>query len=443
MVAIIWDIQAEHLDEAEFLLEMWTNCVDSPKFTLAELHKGPEERLLARIDGLLVGRAPVVERLLLPVLQRPDDDEFRTAAATLAILQGGSLEHCAQVLRALEQAEDEGRRGLVRALILARRSGLIQWLAGDIERHTGPALIARLLVLAGHRVDVGARLIAWLGADELELRRAAALLARHTASTEGLRQLDAAMQHRDATLRWAAIESGLIRGWPGAWERVWAEAFAQSSALPHRREALACLAMLGDAAVHQRLLTELTAAPTPALLWAAGLSGRRAAVDIAVELLEHPTLARLAGELVCAIAGLSSVDDRYWLDRGMTIGVDEDDALPELDDDELDAELSLAGDQALRLPNPEEIQLWWARRRPSFAEQLRHLAGRPLDAAQLLRGLHELSTRRRHPLALELAARSQGRLQITTRTLACVQYQQLRAIASGIDSLDFQRGRAI
>src|SRR5690554_6744083 len=100
MIGLIWDIQEEHLDEAEFLLEMWTHCVDSPRFTLATLAAGPEERLLARVVGLLVGGERVVEGLLLPVLAEPDDDEFRTAAATLAILQGAGLDACAQVLNA-------------------------------------------------------------------------------------------------------------------------------------------------------------------------------------------------------------------------------------------------------------------------------------------------------------------------------------------------------
>src|SRR5690606_11891173 len=220
MVGVIWDIQAAHLDEAEFLLEMWTHCVDSPKFTLATLAEGPEERLFAHVEGLIVGREPVVERLLLPVLDDADDDEFRTAAATLASLQGGGIEACAKVLDAFSRVEQEGQRGLVRGLIHAQRSGLIQWLAGDIDRQVGPALVGRLLVLAGHRVDAGARLVGWLRADDLELRRAAARLARHTASDEALTQLIPAMSDRDDALRWAAIESGLIRGLSGTWERT-------------------------------------------------------------------------------------------------------------------------------------------------------------------------------------------------------------------------------
>lgn len=439
MVGVIWDIQAEHLDEAEFLLEMWTNCVDSPNYTLATLHDGPEQRLFAHVEGLVVGREPVIERLLVPVVEDPDD-EFRTAAATLAILQGGGVDACAKVLHAFESAEPEGHRGVVRGLIHARRSGLIQWLAGDLDRQIGPALIGRLLVLAGHRVDAGARLVGWLRADDLELRRAAAVLARHTASTEALGQLVLAMSDADDALRWAAIESGLIRGLPNAWERVCKEAFAKLLRPAHRRAALAWVAMLGDQATHRRLLADLAVAPTPELIWAVGQSGRPAAVDSVIELLDHPELARLAAEVVCHIAGLSTADERYWLDRGARVGDDELDGLPELDDDELDVELAPTGDDALRLPNPAEIRSWWAQRRAGLDPDVRHLCGRRLDAEQLARGLRELATRARHSLALELAARTRGRAQIVSDAMAAVQYQQMEAALTGLDSVDLQRG---
>lgn len=443
MIGLIWDIQEEHLDELEFLLEMWTHCVDSPKFTLTTLRDGPEERLLARVAGLLVGGERVVDRLLLPVLAEPDDDEFRTAAASLAILEGAGLEACAQVLGAFDRANPRGHRGLVRGLQLSQRTGLIPWLARDLDALSGPVLASRLRVLAGHRVEAGARLIAWLNADDLDVRQAAASLARHTGAPEVIRHLYPSMSVDDDTLRWAAIESGLIRGMQGTWERVVHEAFSNLRAKPYKA-ALAWIAMLGDQSAHQRLLAELEAAPSAALLWAAGLSGRSRAVDIAVELLEHPQLGRPAGELVCAVAGLPSTDEQFWLDRGVAIGADQTDALPDLEDDDLDSDLTLANDDSLRLPNPDEVRFWWAQRRDRFQTGLRHCNGRPLDGAQLALALRELPTRRRHPLALELAARTHGRAQIGTRTMTAVQRAQtdtaFSGLGSGLDALDLQHG---
>jgi hypothetical protein len=172
------------------------------------------------------------------------------------------------------------------------------------------------------------------------------------------------------------------------------------------------------------------------------LSGRPAAIEAAVDLLEHPKLARLAGELLCAVAGLPEHDDEFWLDRGLRVGVDSAEALPRFEADDLDADLVPAGADQLRLPDPEAVRFWWAQRRDRFDPSLRYTAGRPLELASVARSFAELSTRRRHPLALELAGRSSGRAQLETRALAQTQLAQGQELFSRLAHLDFQAGLA-
>ena len=38
--AILWDVIAEHLDEAGFALDTWTQALESPLYTLQELEIG-------------------------------------------------------------------------------------------------------------------------------------------------------------------------------------------------------------------------------------------------------------------------------------------------------------------------------------------------------------------------------------------------------------------
>jgi uncharacterized protein (TIGR02270 family) len=436
MTDVIWDIMREHLDEAEFLVEMWSNGVDSPKFDFAKLRAGPEARLLAHLDALRVGGEIVVERVLLPVMADPDDDEFRTAAASLAILHGAGLEACERVLSAFDRATGIGHRGLVRGLSLSSREGLIPWLGRDLDQLAPGVLASRLRILAAHRVNVGQRLIGWLGATDLDVRRAAAVLARHTGAPPALHMLHGLFDHEDDALRWAAIESGLIRGQTPAWLALAREAFGGRNSVNHR-EAFGWLAMLGDASIHQRLLAALQAGPTPALVWAAGLTGRPQAVDLGIELLDDPCLARLAGELVCAVAGLRDDDGDHWLDRGVRIGDDPDDALPQLEHDDLEIP---SGDTKLRLPNPDALRSWWAHRRGQFDPRLRYSNGAPLDLPALARSFAALPTRRRHPLALELAARTTGRAQIATWAMTGAQHLQAQDVFSRLAFADFQRG---
>lgn len=439
MTGLIWDIQAQHLDEAEFLLELWSNANDSPRFTFGKLRDGPEQRLLAHLDGLLGGGEIVIERLLLPVFDAPDDDEFRTAAAALTILRGAGLDACERVLLAFERAKTRGRRALALALQLSNRDGLIPWLARDLDRLSGQQLASRLRVLTGHRVEAGPRLLAWLGAGELEVQRAAAELARHTGAPESLHRLHPLTEALDPELRWAAIESGIIRGQHFAWHAAGREAFVDPRPAT-QRQALAWVGMIGDDAAQQRVFAALSSAPTSALLWAAGLSGRAQAVDLAMALLEDPRLARPAGELVCAVAGLDRDDDRYWLDRGVRIGDDPDDALPALAHDDLDTEPIPSHEDKLRRPNPEEVRAWWTQQRTRFDPRKRYLDGQLLDLASLARGLNTQTTRRRHALALELAARSCGRAQISTSAFTATQSAQAHAVFSRIAALDFSRG---
>jgi len=88
---ILWDIVEEHLDEAEFLVELWASSRHSAVYTLAELDRGPELRLLAHVDGLVVNGPLALERVCWPVLEDPKAEPPRIAAAALAMLEGGDL----------------------------------------------------------------------------------------------------------------------------------------------------------------------------------------------------------------------------------------------------------------------------------------------------------------------------------------------------------------
>src|SRR6185369_129808 len=77
--SIPWDIYEEHLDEAAFLWGQWESALDAATFALHDVMVGPEERLRAHLDGLVLGGARVAEKLLVPALG--DDDAGKIAAA--------------------------------------------------------------------------------------------------------------------------------------------------------------------------------------------------------------------------------------------------------------------------------------------------------------------------------------------------------------------------
>jgi uncharacterized protein (TIGR02270 family) len=382
-----------------------------------------------------------------------DDDRYRTAAAALAILDGGGFEGPDIVLGYLSRAGSEGSWGLIRAMHLSRRTDLAERLIASLPEHDGPELAGRLEALTGLGVDVGKRLRVWFKHELPRVRRAAAWLARHSTSSNVLKRLLKLMRDPDAKLREAAIESALIRGLPGSWQLACEAAFDPQSppgAGSLRRAALGWVAMQGDAPAHARILELLRARPDADLLWAAGVTGRPDAVDLAVQLLDYPPLARLAGELMTFVAGLPTQVNHFWLDEGAhgTYGDDEDEALPVLGRDNLSADLVPPDELRLRLPHPEHARAWWLERRGELAPALRYYAGRPLEPSTIEHALRTAPMRRRHPLALELAIRSAGIGMLDTRAPARVQLAQTKAIFASLDqlraegrgSVDFQGG---
>jgi uncharacterized protein (TIGR02270 family) len=444
--ALLWDVQWEHLSEAEFCFETWDRSLSSPLYTLADVREGPEERLMAHTMGLVVGGQRVLDRLVRPVLDQDlNEDRYRTAAAALAVLDGAGREGPDIVLSYLPRARAEGWWGLVRALEVTRRTDLAERMLAQVGELDGPELGGRLEALAGRSVDVGKGLQIWLKHKHPAIRRVAARLARYSSSSKVLRRLLPLMREGDPWLRAAAIESALIRGLPGSWEVACEVAFDRATPPPLRGPAIAWVAMQGDAGVHARLLAALASKPDPELLWAAGVMGRPDAVAVAVELLEHPRLGRLAGEVVSTVLGLSTRDNRYWLDEGAhgAFGRDPAEALPELAADDLDANLIPPEERRLRQPNPRAIREWWVEAELEFSPALRYFGGRPLELATVTQALHEAPMRQRHTLALELAMRTAGLAVLDTRAPARTQTAQLATIFARIGAhpeMDFQGG---
>lgn len=126
---ISWDVTAEHLDEAESLLDTREAWLDAPHHDLAMLEGGPEQRLLAHLDALALGGPLVAERVLLATLEDPEQDMMKIAAATLALLESAPMDVCVRALAQLDAESATQRAGLLLGLQRARRGGLDLWLA--------------------------------------------------------------------------------------------------------------------------------------------------------------------------------------------------------------------------------------------------------------------------------------------------------------------------
>jgi uncharacterized protein (TIGR02270 family) len=423
-----WDIYETHLEEAAFRGNQWERALDAPDFVLEEAAE-LEEHVAAHVDGLVLGGEPVATRLLVPALA---DEPERVLAAALALIGAEGPYGPAAVLAALPGAEPPALAALRRALELSPSPAIPAELPALLKREDAvPGLLALVLdTLGTHGLATAPLCLPFLAHPEPPVAAAAlraASRARLPLEPAGVQR---ALESAEPALRDAAILAGLLGGLRGAWGAC--QAVAESRA-PGGRLPLLLLGMSGDERDVKRLLDLLPDAKLrPDVLWALGFCGRLAAADACVELMRQKPVAALAGEAFSAITGLR-IAEQYAAGRE-----EEEESLPPLEEEDLDADLTPGPEDTLPLPEPDAVTAWWREARPKLDAKQRYLAGQPFTPQALLDALVSAPMRRRHALALELTLRSRGALQVPTRAFVTHQLAALKA-ARAVPASSFSR----
>ncbi len=382
----LWDVVEEHLDEAEFLWEQWEHSLLAPNYTLAEVAQGPEERLMAHVDGLVVNGPLVAERLLLPTLEDPDADPCRVRAAALALLQTPGNKGIDAVIAALHDQVPQ-RPEIVRALEYGASEEALRRLHPLLDSKDADLYhaVARVLTFHGEAFEAALpRLLeSERGVDRgLGLR----LVPRLVSWRRHVREVLAGMRSEDPELRDSALTAGAVLGLPQAWDRARELALGTE---PDAGRSLLLLALRGEPTDHAAVIAAtMDETLRGAALWSLGHLGTTSAVEAAVPWLEDAVHARVAGEAVSAITGLD-------LEGEGLIRPDED-----------DQPLEHHPEDDLPRPDPIGVLLWWRQNRGRFVEERRFVAGEPRNSALLYTMLRDGSMRRRsaHLMALQLAA---------------------------------------
>lgn len=414
--APIWSLVEDSLDEAEFLWRRWEDALSSHAQDLEGVSFWIEERLLGSLEGVRVGAEPAFEQLLLPALDA--EDPFRTTAAAHLLATETAPRAFQSLAHAMKAAAPE-RLGIFRRAVELSHSDL---LLARLERELAgisPALDAALIdarTFQGREPSTGVSDA--YGSSEPVLQAAAVRALRFGAPPFGLNAVVSACRSPDAAVVEAAVESGLILGFPDAWGVCRQLAATRAPA----RRARLLLGLLGTERDQTSLYDALTCETTrQEAMFALGFAGTAAAADAAIRCMREPALAQLAAEAFCAITGLD-LEAQNLVAPEAEGGRDE--PVP-FDEEDLDADLVPTPDELLPHPDVEGIMRWWRANAGSFRPGERYLRGRPLDLARLHDALRAEPTRRRHAIALELAVRTHGRLQLQTRTFGREQRRQL------------------
>ncbi|RKH46208.1 TIGR02270 family protein [Corallococcus sicarius] len=407
------DMARDFLADAAFFWAQREQALVAPDYTLQELLEGPEQRLLACLDALVLGGPTVTRKLLRPALA---SEELETVAcACSALLMQDGAEELDAVLTALRVDAEPTGQGAARALALTRRVEAVARLQG-LLKDAPPGVQARVLgILTQWEADPGQDLDGLLSADNAPLACAVLRAARRFPARLRSLSIDRALGSDVPEVRNAALETAFLLGHPGAWSTC-VEAVRRRG--PGWGGPASLLALGGDLQDVDLLLQMLS---EPALrrdaLWALGLSGRVAAVGPLLEAMRDESVAPLAAEAFCSITGLVLTGNLAVSRKAWT---------PEAPEEE--EPTPLGPEAALPFPELQGVERWWKEIQGNFPPQGRYLAGKPYGAEPLLEALTAGPMRRRATLALELAVRSQGAWQLSTGDWALRQWKVLQAL---------------
>ncbi|QQR45132.1 TIGR02270 family protein [Myxococcus xanthus] len=391
-----WDILEDHLNEASFLWTQWERALVAPHYSLREV-AGLEERLLAHLDGLVLGGPEVTRRLLEPALGSGESGSVEAAAFCL-LAEENDPEVVAPSAWIPAEAEVVSP-GVLRVLEVCERPALSAQLTALVLQRPFSVQVQLVDVLATRRSLPENVLEPLFESGVAEAQVAVLRVVASVPVPPGSRWVQRALDSPNPMVRYAALEAGLILGSHEAWSLTQVLACTPTPDAGRAR----LLSAMGGAPDIEVWLGEALhrSALRKDALEAAACCGLRALADACLPLMRDDAWAALAGEAFCAITGLV-LEKEFVAPRRP-----EESALPLLEED-LATDLELRPESALPVPEPAAVERWWSRARARFEPGVRYVRGRPFSLERLMDELEAGPMRRRDSWALELAIRSRG-----------------------------------
>lgn len=417
MEPVMRDVLEEHLDEAAFHFSRWEQALLSPHLGISHTAER-EERLLAHLDGLVVGGESATTELLLPALEAEEAE--RVSAASLALLDGPGARGLEATLAAFDGGSAMQREYVGRALGLSERDGLAMVLTQRLSADDVHLRIVAFEVLAFRDMVPAETRLKWLHQEDAG-QVVAALRDTRPLPHDALRgALPRLLSDPRPGVREAAILAGLVSGSRAAWKACHEAAELGGVG---RRQCLLALALGGEAREVEWLTSLLPEEELrPDVLWALGFSGQARAAEACLEWMSDEKAAALAGEAFSAITGLELNEQYQQAPR------EEEEMLIPLEEEDLNADLAPGPEASLPVPRREAVEGWWHEARKGFERGARYLRGKRLGAAELLAALGSEPMRRRPALALELAIRSRGTRRLQPRAFTSRQRAEWEAV---------------
>jgi len=404
---VLTDILEEHLEEADFLFHQRENALSDRVYDLnglAEL----EERLLAHLDGLVIG-GEEAWALLEPKLAGEEAGEvFAAAFVALASGDPARIELLQKTFGAAEGPILDGIRHALRHTSSPEVEQIVR-LYLNSKKTTLRAAAIDVISFRRLPLEIGLLQAGLQSKDPLVVAAAANAVGRLRIA--GLKyEVEGALESDAAPVRLEAIRAGLLLKSEKALTRCRKAVQERSE---EGGEAILLLGLVGHAEEGPLLVNALgEAALARNAVMSLGLLGRAAGIDALIQCTADPKLARLAGEAIRTATGIDLEKEKLVAPKETPA---EAPSKTEEDDFEDDP------DEGLPIPDPAKLEGWWRRNVSRFDKKGRYRKGESYSPQILIELLRSGALPERHHAAVEWALIDSARPLLETHAFAARQ----------------------
>lgn len=407
---VLTDILEEHLEEADFLWHQRERALMDRVYDLDDLAE-LEERLLAHLDGLVLGQKEVW-KLLEPKLAEGELGEV--FAATFVALESGGPVRIDLVQRTFPEAEGAIFEGIRHALRHASSPAIEKIVRPCLNHERGVARAAAIEVASFRRLPLDLSLLqARLNDKDPLVAAAAANAVGRLRIAELKNEVESVLENESPEARFEAMRTGFLLRSEKALNRC------RQAVKEKREEAGEAIILLGLAGQNEDGLRLVNALEEASLVRNAitslGFLGCVAAMDPLIQCAADPKLARLAGQAIQTLTGVDLEKEKLLAPKTepSEINAAEEDGFKE------------DPDERLPFPDSEKLQNWWRKNASRFGKKERYRKGLKYTPQGLIEILRTGTLAERHAAALELALIDPSRPFLETNAFAIRQRREM------------------